>query len=60
MQFSTQPQHHTTMDTKSPNITFVEKMKGFGTIRSPEVEKVMKSIDRADFVRTDPYFDWYI
>lgn len=40
------------------NDRLVEYLIKHGTIRSPAVEKVMRSIDRGEFSRYDPYEDW--
>ena len=59
MQFATQPTQ-TTSSKSTPsyyNSKLVDHLITDGEVKSSEVEKVMKSIDRADFSYYDPYAD---
>lgn len=42
----------------SQSIEMVERLKVRGSLKSTEVARVMKSIDRADFASLLPYEDW--
>ena len=44
-------------EASSLNSKLVDKLIKEGDIKSHEVEKIMKSIDRGDFTPKDPYSD---
>lgn len=39
------------------NAKLIDKLMSDGVVRSPEVEKVMKNIDRGDFSTDSAYYD---
>ena len=53
-QFSTST---ATKEVNPLNSKLISNLVTNGVIRSPEVENVMKSIDRGDFSHYDPYYD---